>query len=155
MAAMNWKDDEDLKNDLESYVKQNLKRTEVLDFFSKKYPMYMCSFRTLCRRLSHFDIKYIDHQVNLDDVRQAVEKEVQGPGRLLGYRALHRKIREIHNLNVPRKLVYAMMEEVDPEGLQDRNGVCKRKRPPKGGLLLPRYFLKYQNRATVNGVFYT
>ncbi len=142
MAAMNWKDDEDLKNDLESYVKQNLKRTEVLDFVSKKYPMYTWSLRTLCRRLSHFDIKYIDHQVNLDDVRQAVEKEVQGPGRLLGYRALHRKIREIHNLNVPRNLVYAMMEEVDPEGLQERSGVGRRKRPPKGAFTA-KVFFKY------------
>lgn len=72
-------------------------------------------------RLSYFEIKYIDHQVQLDDLRQAVQKEVEGPGRLLGYRALHKKIREVHDLNVPRNLVYAMMEEVDPEGLEERS----------------------------------
>ena len=42
------------------------------------------------------------------------------------------KIREVHNLNVSRNLVYAMMEEVDPEGLEERSCVGKRKRPPKG-----------------------
>ena len=35
-----WKDDEELKWDLERYVKQALKRDEVLDFVYKKYPMY-------------------------------------------------------------------------------------------------------------------
>ena len=132
MADDNWKLDEDLKKDLKNYVAQNLKRTEVLDFVAKKYPMYVWSLRTLCRRLSYFEIKYIDHYVQLDDLRQAVQKEVQGPGRLLGYRALHKKIREVHNLNVPRNLVYAMMEEVDPEGLEERSCVGKQKRPPKG-----------------------
>ena len=54
---------------------------------------------------------------NLMIYGKLLQKEVEGPGRLLGYRALHKKIREVHNLNVPRNLVYAMMEEVDPEGL--------------------------------------
>ena len=133
MADDNWKLDEDLKKDLKKYVAQiNLKRTEVLDFVAKKYPMYAWSFRTLCPRLSYFKIKYIDNHVQLDDLRQAVQREVEGPGRLLGYRALHKKIREVHNLNVPRNLVYAMMEEVDPERLEERSCVGKRKRPPKG-----------------------
>ena len=35
-----WKCDEELKRDLEGYVKQALKRDEVLDFVSKKYLMY-------------------------------------------------------------------------------------------------------------------
>ena len=98
----NWKDDEELKRDLEKYVKQNLKRKEVLDFVSSKYPMYVWSLRTLCRRLSHFNIKYTNYEIELDNLRQAVAEEMQGPGKLLGYRALHKKIREIHDLNVPR-----------------------------------------------------
>ena len=54
---------------------------------------------------------------------------MDGPGSLLGYRALHRKLREVHTLKVPRNLVYAMMEEVDPSGLEERGGVGKTKRP--------------------------
>ena len=40
-----WKCDEELKRDLEGYVKQTLKRDEVLDFVSKKYLMYAWSLR--------------------------------------------------------------------------------------------------------------
>ena len=66
----NWKDDEELKRDLEKYVKHNFKRKEVLDFVSSKYPMYVWSLRTLCRRLSHFNIKYTNYEIELDNLRQ-------------------------------------------------------------------------------------
>ena len=56
---------------------------------------------------------------------------MKGPGKLLGYCALHKKIREIHGLKVPRDLVYAMMAEVDPTGLQERAGVGRRRRARK------------------------
>ena len=39
-----WKCDEELKRDLEGYVKQALKRDEVLDFVSKKYPNVCLEF---------------------------------------------------------------------------------------------------------------
>ena len=88
----NWEDDEELEGDLERYVKQNLKREEILDFVLKKYPMYAWSLRTLCRRLSHiFDIKFTNYQIELEDLQFAVQNEMQGPGKLLGYRALHKK----------------------------------------------------------------
>ncbi len=41
---------------------------------------------------------------------------------------MHRKIREQHNLAVPRDLVYDMMTLFDPEGLERRGNVGKRKR---------------------------
>ena len=85
--------------------------------------------RTLTRRLQHFDIKYIDYDIDVETVKQAVEKEMEGPGKLLGYRALHKKIREIHGLNVPRNLVYNVMSDVNPQGLEDRAGVGQPKRP--------------------------
>lgn len=67
--------------------------------------------------------------MDIDDVRKAVEKEMNGPGSLLGYRALHQKIHEVHVLNVPRNLVYAMMTEVNPQGLEERGYIGKPKRP--------------------------
>lgn len=126
-----WRNDYQLRQDLENYVKQNLKRKEILDFVSSKYPNYAWSLRTLCRRLNYFNIKYQDYDTNLNDLHQVVEEEMKGPGKLLGYRALHKKIREIHGLKVPRDLVYAMMAEVDPTGLQERAGVGGRRRARK------------------------
>ena len=40
MNANNWADHENLKHDLEEYVLNNFKRTEVLDFMRKEYPEY-------------------------------------------------------------------------------------------------------------------
>ena len=36
---------------------------------------------------------------------------------------MHKKIREIKGLQVPRNLVYAVMTKVDPEGLEESGGV--------------------------------
>ena len=60
-----WKDDEGLKRDLEKYIKQSLKRKEVLDFVSSKYPMYTWSLRTLGCCLSRFNIKYTNYEIEL------------------------------------------------------------------------------------------
>ena len=104
---------------------------EILDLVQIKYPMYVWSPRTLTCRLQYFGIQFADYSVDIDDVhvREAVEEEMNGPGSLLGYRALHQKIREVHGLSVPRNLVYAMMAEVNPQGLEERGGVGKPKRP--------------------------
>ena len=65
-----------------------------------------------------------------------VEIEFQGPGKLLGYRALHQKIRELHRLNVPRNLVYDVMADINPEGLEARGGVGQPKRPKRNQAFL-------------------
>ena len=54
--------------------------------------------------MQYFGIQFTDYDVEVNDVEAAVEKEISGPGKLLGYRAMHKKIREIHGLNVPRDL---------------------------------------------------
>eukprot|EP00112_Aurelia_sp_Birch-Aquarium-sp1_P026060 Seg90.12 transcript_id=Seg90.12/GoldUCD/mRNA.D3Y31 product="hypothetical protein" protein_id=Seg90.12/GoldUCD/D3Y31 len=128
-----WQDDEALEEDLLFYVSKNLKREEMLDFLSEKYPMYAWSLRTLARRLNHFNIRYVERDTTLKEVEEAVRVELNGPGKLLGYRALHKKIREVHQLKVPRDVVYAMMEEVDPTGLQERAVVGKAKRHRRTG----------------------
>ena len=61
-------------------------------------------------------------------MRRVVVKETDGPGRLLGYRAFHKKIRELHGLNVPRNLVYNVMADVNPKGLEERGGAGQPKR---------------------------
>ena len=60
--------------------------------------------------------------MELNCLEEAVHEEMKGPGNLLGYRVLHRKVPEIHELNVPRNLVYAIMNEVDLSGLEARGG---------------------------------
>ena len=122
-------DDMDLKNDIAKYVRLNLRRKEILDFMKKDYPMYAWSIRSLARRIQHFGIRFTDYDVDVNAVEDAIAKEISGPGQLLGYRAMHQKIREIRGLHVSRDLVYAVMTKVDPDGLEDRGGVGETKRP--------------------------
>ena len=123
-----WEDDEQLKSDLQRYVKQNLRRREILDFVRRDFPEYAWSLGTLSRRLAFFGIQYIKYNTDIEEVETAVREEIEGPGQLLGYRAMHKKLREQHNLAVPRDLVHNVMGLVDPEGLQRRGDVGKKKR---------------------------
>ena len=43
--------------------------------------------------------------------------ELDGPGKLLVYRAIQKKIRQKYELNVPIHLVHADMYDLDSEGL--------------------------------------
>ena len=69
------------------------------------------------------DITYTDYSADMENVVNVVEKEVNGPGGHLGYRGMYKRIRTVHNLNVPRDHVYLAMQVVDPEGLERRNHV--------------------------------
>ena len=64
------------------------KKSEILDFIESKYPMYAWSEQTLARRLQYFDIKFTDYEVDIEDVKEAVRREMVGPGQLLGYHSM-------------------------------------------------------------------
>ena len=103
-----------------------------MDFLKRDYPQYAWSLSSLDRRMRYFDISYTDKNVTVEQVEEAVAKESDGPGKLLGYRAMQKKLRQEHELNVPRDLVYAVMQEVDPEGLETRGGVGNARQKKKG-----------------------
>ena len=73
----------------------------MLDFVQRDYPQYAWSLPTLSHRMSHFQIKYIDYTISPEEFKDAFRKENAGPGQLLGYRSLQKKIQEEHNLAVP------------------------------------------------------
>ena len=126
-----WKEDDQLEQDLKTYISQNLKKSEVLDFMQRDFPQYNWSLSTLERRLRHFGIHYIYYDTPLAVGSDTVQKELEGPGRLQGYRALNQKLRTEHNVQVPRHLVYNMIAELDTEGLKARS-LQRRKKKPKG-----------------------
>ena len=105
----------------------------MLDFVSRDYPQYAWSLSSLKRRLAFFGISYVRYDIEIEDVENAVREEIEGPGQLLGYRAMQRKVREQHQLPVPRNLVYDVMTMVDPEGMKRRGNVGIKKRG-RGGV---------------------
>ena len=60
-----WKDDVNLKEELQRYVNQMYKRREILNFVEKDFPQYTWSVRTLDRCLRYFEIYYSDKDVDL------------------------------------------------------------------------------------------
>ena len=124
----NWQEDSLLKDALGKFVKQGLRRDEILDYMTRDFPKYAWSVRTLDRRLRYFDIYYTDHDVTVDEVQRVVQAELEGPGKMLGYRAMQKKIRQVHDLRVPRDLVHAVMFDIDPYGLEQRTPGLKRKK---------------------------
>ena len=91
-----WENDSRLVEDMKQYVTQSMQRNEILDYVRRDFPNNNWSLRTLDRR--HFEIYYHDKYVSEGDVRAAVRKEMEGTGKLLGYRALHLKIRQKYDL---------------------------------------------------------
>ena len=71
------------------YISQNLKRVEILDYMKRDFGDYNWSLRTLARRLKELGITYINHETSVDDAKEAVEKKINGPGKLFGYRAMN------------------------------------------------------------------
>ena len=128
-----WKEDKSSKDDLTLYFQQRLQRSETLSFVSRDYPQYTWSLRTLDRRCTSFGIAR-NGMPEFVELEHAVQEELNGPGRLLGYRAMHNKIRQIHHLNATRDMVHDMMTHLDPEGLQNRLP-CFKKKKAKGSFV--------------------
>ena len=84
--------DYNLEEPLRNHNRQGLQRKEILRFMVRDFGEYTWSLRSLDRKLSYFNIHRNDKSVSVEDVISAINKELMGPGRLLGYRAMHLKI---------------------------------------------------------------
>ena len=58
---------------------------------------------------------------------------MEGPGRLLGYRAMQKRLRKVHDFRVPQDLVHAVMYNIDPVSLEERAPRFKKKKKKKKG----------------------
>ena len=121
-----WKDDGQLQEDITQYVREGLQRKQVLDYMERDYSKYKWSMRTLENRMRYFGVKYVSYDTPVDKLKEAVTDELNGPGRLLGYRAMNKKLRLKYDIKVPRDRVYDMMFEIDPQGLEERRPMAKK-----------------------------
>ena len=123
-----WETDGELQRELSKYVTKGLQRNEILSYMLRDFPQYSWSIRTLDRRMRYFNIFYHNKNVSLNDVKEAAKGELNGPGKLLGYRAKHLKIRQKNGLRVTRDQVYDVMTDIDLEGLRQRQPRFKQKK---------------------------
>lgn len=71
----------------------------------------------------------------MDIIQGVVHDEMSGPGQLLGYSAMHLKIRQMYNLNVPRGIVHAAMYNENPDALGEK--ILGKKEKEKGHFSSP------------------
>lgn len=87
----------------------------------KKRGVDMC-VRTLKRRLMSLGLRRKGNAMVIDNetIRTAIIREMEGAGKLSGYRSIWHALRIRHHLHVPRSLVAEMMKEIDPIGVEER-----------------------------------
>jgi len=67
--------------------------------------------------------------VSLEEVQDAVQRELDGPGKILGYRAMRNRLGQENDLLVPCDLVHTVMFDLDEEGLAARCPIRKTGKP--------------------------
>ncbi|CAB4035623.1 PREDICTED: uncharacterized protein LOC107355381, partial [Paramuricea clavata] len=68
----------------------------------------------------YHDIRMRNRNIDEDLLRDHINRELQGSGNLLGYRAMWRRLHLKYDINVPRSAVEELMREIDPEGVRSR-----------------------------------
>ena len=79
-----WKSYQRLEHYLKIYLSQNLKRVEILDHMKRDFGDYNWSLRALARRLKELSVTSVIYETIVDNVKEAVEKKINGPGKLPG-----------------------------------------------------------------------
>ena len=96
---------------------------EVIREFLSNYHGITMSLRTLKRRLRDFNLRS-NGNMNEDvqeRIREVIESEISsGSGASLGYRSMSHLLRLQYHVHVPRRVVAEILNEVDPEGVQQR-----------------------------------
>ena len=123
-----WKDDLYLLQQLKEHNSKGMHLQEILSYVKRDFSQYSWRLITLNRRRRFVIIYRHNKNATVDEVTEAIKKECEGPGQLLDYRLMYHKIRQVHGLNITRDQVYAAMTDVDPEGLENRKPILKKKK---------------------------
>jgi len=76
--------------------------------------------RTLKRKLSDLRLRRKGNNFEESEIELLIRREVEGPGRLAGYRNIWHALRLRHHVHVPRSLVARVMKKIDPDSVQER-----------------------------------
>ena len=99
------------------------------------------SLSTLKRRLRHYGVKRRGAQIEDQELREILLREISGPGQLRGYRAMWHSLRLKHHIHLPRERVAYFIQELNPDGTRERrrsNGDTSVTDPISAGMLMVR-----------------
>ena len=92
---------------------------------------------TLKRRLKHFELRMIDRCITTGQIANAISEELVNSGEDLGFRAMTKKLREKHKLNVKQDDVLDAMHDLDPQGVERRGNIGMKVKVPRRTFISP------------------
>ena len=84
--------------------------------FLNVYHGISISIPTLKRRLRHYSLRRKQIAFNENIVRGIIEREMQGPRSIKGYKSMYQTLRQSYGVHVPRDNVMHILKEIDPSG---------------------------------------
>ena len=104
---------------VELYFHLGFKNQVILDFL-KDCQVIPISLSTLKRRLRNYGLKRRGAQIEDQELREILLREISGPGQLRGYRAMWHSLRLKHHIHLPRERVAYFLQELNPDGTRER-----------------------------------
>ena len=105
---------------IEGYFRLGIGYSEILAFLIMYHGIRL-SMRQLKRILRERDLSRRKRQSPVNEIVDSIENELQGSGRLIGYRLMHQKLGLSYGLIVDRETVRVIMKALDPEGVERRS----------------------------------
>ena len=86
------------------------------------------SIRTLKRRFLEYGLKKKDRTLSNDVISQLIQREMQDPHVMLGYRGIWNLLKTSYNISVTRDSAMKLLKEIDSEGSKMRRARTLRRR---------------------------
>ena len=102
-----------------SYFNLGLSYTEIAAFLASFHGVVL-SVRQLKRILRRLGLPRRLNPSDVGDVLNAIIYELNGSGSIVGYRAMHQRMRDNHGVIVTRETVRQVLRIVDPDGVEAR-----------------------------------
>ncbi len=119
-------EEESEENIIRHYFKKGFTYEEIRMFLETRHNI-MISLRTLKTRLAAMGLKRRNVIYDINNVRERIQQEINGPGCSGGYRSVWHTLR-LEGMQVPRQQVQETLKELDPEGCEERRAKCLRRR---------------------------
>ena len=101
---------------------------KVIVMFLRLHHTISISKRTLERKLSYGFRRRKFPNVTINELKNVIESEIQGPASMRGYRGLWHSLKTNYGIIVQRDIVMNVLKEIDPEGTIMRKACRLRQR---------------------------
>ena len=104
---------------IERYFHLGFEKQVIFDFLKNGHGITV-SLSTLKRRLRDYRLKRRGVQIEDQELREIMLREISWPGKLRGYRAVWHSLRLKHHIHVPRERVANLPRELNPDGTREK-----------------------------------